>query len=89
MIIKSQNLTVLVVDNGSPYVKDITLCLDNLGQVHDLKKLMKNFSFELSKVILSGRRKNKKEINSINSKIIKTVILVKLQFWVSVMVRKS
>lgn len=73
MIIKSQNLTVLVVDNGSPYVKDITFCLDNLGQVHDLKKYDEEFFLSnYQKVILSGRRKNKKEINSINSKIIKT-----------------
>jgi GMP synthase (glutamine-hydrolysing) len=65
-------LGVLVVDNGSPYVRDITSCLDNLRQVYDLKKydeelLLLNYQ----KVILSGRRKNKKEINSINSKIIK------------------
>jgi len=53
MIIKSQNLTVLVVDNGSPYVKDITLCLDNLGQVHDLKKYDEEFFLSnYQKVIL-------------------------------------
>jgi GMP synthase (glutamine-hydrolysing) len=72
-LLTSQNLAVLVVDNGSPYVKDITTCLDNLRQVYDFKRydeelLLSNYQ----KVILSGRRKNKKEINSINSKIIKT-----------------
>ncbi len=66
-------MAVLVIDNGSPYVKDITSCLDNLSQVYDLKRydeelLLSNYQ----KVILSGRRKNKKEINSTNSKIIKT-----------------
>lgn len=66
-------MTVLVVDNGSPYVRDITLCLDNLGQTHELKKYDEVFLLsDYQKVILSGRRKNKKEINSINSKIIKT-----------------
>ena len=66
-------MTVLVVDNGSPYVQDITLCLSNLGQDYDLKKYDGEFFLSnYQKIILSGRRKNKKEINSINSKIIKT-----------------
>jgi len=58
-------LSVLIVDNGSPYVKDITLCLDKIGQNHIIKKydddiLLSNYE----KVILSGRQKNKKQINS-------------------------
>jgi GMP synthase (glutamine-hydrolysing) len=66
-------LGVLVVDNGSPYVGDITLCLDNLRQVYDLKRYDEEFlPLNYQKIILSGRRKNKKEINSINSKIFKT-----------------
>ena len=66
-------MAVLVVDNGSPYVKDITSCLDNLRQVYDLKRYDEEFLLSnYQKVILSGRRKNKKEINSTNSKIIKT-----------------
>ena len=66
-------MAVLVVDNGSPYVKDITSCLDNLRQVYDLRRYDEEFLLSnYQKVILSGRRKNKKEINSINSKIIKT-----------------
>jgi GMP synthase (glutamine-hydrolysing) len=69
----SQDLSVLVVDNGSPYVKDITLCLDKMGQAHDLKKYDEEFLLSnYQKVILSGRQKNKKEINSMNSKIIRT-----------------
>jgi GMP synthase (glutamine-hydrolysing) len=66
-------LAVLVVDNGSPYVKDITSCLDNLRQVYDLKKYDEEFLLSnYERVILSGRRRNKKEINSTNSQIIKT-----------------
>jgi len=66
-------LTVLVVDNGSPFVKDITLCLDKLGQTYALMKYDEDFQLSnFKKVILSGRQKYKKEINSINSKIIKT-----------------
>jgi GMP synthase (glutamine-hydrolysing) len=66
-------LSVLIVDNGSPYVKDITLCLDKIGQNHIIKKyddeiLLSNYG----KVILSGRQKNKKQINAVNSKIIRT-----------------
>jgi GMP synthase (glutamine-hydrolysing) len=49
------------------------MCLDNLRQIYELKKYDEGFLLsDYQKVILSGRRKNKKEINSINSKIIKT-----------------
>src|ERR687897_849816 len=72
-LLTSQDLSVLVVDNGSPYVKDIILCLDKMGQTHDLKKYDEEFFLSnYQKVILSGRQKNKKEINSMNSKIIRT-----------------
>jgi GMP synthase (glutamine-hydrolysing) len=72
-LLTSQDLSVLVVDNGSPYVKDITLCLDKMGQAHDLKKYDAEFLLSnYQKIILSGRQKNKKEINSMNSKIIRT-----------------
>lgn len=71
-LLTSQDLSVLVVDNGSPYVKDITLCLEKMGQAHDLKKYDEEFLLSsYQKVILSGRQKNKKEINSMNSKIIR------------------
>ena len=66
-------MNVLVVDNGSPYVKDIILCLDKIGQDYTLKKYDEEFlptSYE--KIILSGRQKNKKQINAVNSKIIRT-----------------
>ena len=66
-------MTVLVVDNGSPFVKDIALCLDKIGQDYVLKKYYEDFKVSnFEKVILSGRQKYKKEINSVNSKIIKT-----------------
>jgi GMP synthase (glutamine-hydrolysing) len=66
-------LSVLVVDNGSPYVKDIILCLDKIEQSHTIKKYDEEFilsSYE--KVILSGRQKYKKQINAVNSRIIRT-----------------
>jgi GMP synthase (glutamine-hydrolysing) len=66
-------LSVLVVDNGSPYVKDIILCLHKIGGSHTIKKYDEEFlltSYE--KVILSGRRKNEKQINAVNSKITRT-----------------
>ncbi len=63
-------MAVLVVDNGSPFVKDITLCLDKIGQDYVLKKYYEDFKVSnFEKVILSGRQKYKKEINSANSKI--------------------
>jgi GMP synthase (glutamine-hydrolysing) len=66
-------LIVLVVDNGSPYVKDIILCLDQIGQSHTIKKYDEEFSLtSYEKVILSGRLKNEKLINAVNSKIIRT-----------------
>lgn len=44
-----------------------------MGQAHDLKKYDEEFLLSgYQKVILSGRQKNKKEINSMNSKIIRT-----------------
>ncbi|HEX2305880.1 MAG TPA: gamma-glutamyl-gamma-aminobutyrate hydrolase family protein [Nitrososphaeraceae archaeon] len=66
-------MSVLVVDNGSPYVKDIILCLDKIEQSHTIKKYDEEFilsSYE--KVILSGRQKYKKQINAVNSRIIRT-----------------
>ena len=66
-------MNVLIVDNGSPYVKDIILCMDKIGQDCTLKRyddeiLLSNYE----KIILSGRQKNKKQINAVNSKIIRT-----------------
>ena len=64
---------LLVVDNGSVYTKNLTDYLNEKNilfekqtpQLLDLNSLEKYNS-----VILSGRRKNEKKINEINSKII-------------------
>jgi len=64
---------LLVVDNGSIYTKNLTdflnekniLFKEQTPQLLDLNSL-ENYD----SVILSGRRKNEKEINKINSKII-------------------
>jgi GMP synthase (glutamine-hydrolysing) len=65
-------LNVLIIDNGSPYVKDLDLCLDQIGQSHTIKRFDEDFSLSsYEKVILSGRQKNKKQINAVNSKISK------------------
>lgn len=64
---------LLVVDNGSIYTKNLTDFLDEKNisfkkytpQLLDLDSL-KNYN----SIILSGRRKNEKKINQINSKII-------------------
>jgi len=64
---------LLVVDNGSIYTKNLIDFLKNqniffkkqIPQLLDLKSLEKYDS-----VILSGRKKNEKKINEINSKII-------------------
>ncbi|MGH1566422.1 MAG: type 1 glutamine amidotransferase [Nitrosopumilus sp.] len=64
---------LLVVDNGSIYTKNLTDFLDKLNisfekqtpQFLDLH-LLKNYN----SIILSGRRKNEKKTNEINSKIV-------------------
>jgi GMP synthase (glutamine-hydrolysing) len=67
-------LEVLVVDNLSPFTGDILNCLGQLQQPH-LHKMFSEVSNEdlarCDKVILSGRRKHSKEINALNSRIIK------------------
>jgi len=64
---------LLVVDNGSIYTKNLTDFLNEKNilfekQIPQLLKLnvLKNYN----SVILSGRRKNEKKINKINSKVI-------------------
>ena len=68
---------LLVVDNGSIYTKNL---IDFLSEKKiefvnqkfdevDLSDLQKFYSF-----ILSGRRKNDKKINAVNSKIIKHAV---------------
>ena len=64
---------LLVVDNGSIYTKNLTDFLDKknilfekqISQLLDLQSL-ENYD----SIILSGRRKNEKKINEINSKVI-------------------
>lgn len=53
-------------------MKDLALCLDRIGQRHTIKKYDEELSpSSYEKVILSGRQKNKKQINAANSKISK------------------
>lgn len=66
-------MAVLVVDNLSPYTKDILLCLKKLKAKYEYKKFYENIDNEISsheKVILSGRSKPSSEINIANSKLI-------------------
>jgi GMP synthase (glutamine-hydrolysing) len=67
-------LTVLVVDNLSPFTADILTCLAQLDQPHLHKRFSEVSKEDLAqcdKVILSGRRKHSKEINAVNSSIIR------------------
>jgi GMP synthase (glutamine-hydrolysing) len=65
---------VLVVDNLSPFTPDILDCLGKLGVPYVYRKFFEVSESDLAKcdkVILSGRRKNSKEINAANSRIIR------------------
>ncbi|MGI0023887.1 MAG: type 1 glutamine amidotransferase [Nitrososphaera sp.] len=67
-------LPVLVVDNLSPFTPDITKCLSGLGVEYRCEKyshVTKQTLGECGKVILSGRRRNSKEINAANSRIVR------------------
>lgn len=67
-------MPVLVVDNLSPFTPDILDCLGRLGIVHVYRKFSEVSESDLARcdrVILSGRRKNSKEINAVNSKIVR------------------
>jgi len=64
---------LLVVDNGSIYTKNLTDFLNEKKilfekQIPQLLNL--NLLENYNSVILSGRRKNEKKINKINSKVI-------------------
>ena len=65
---------LLVVDNGSIYTKQLTDFLNQKKIIFE-KFSPENLNFDsLNKyesIILSGRRKNEKKINEINSKVIK------------------
>jgi len=67
-------MPVLVVDNLSPFTPDILACLDKLGVSHIYRKFSEVSESDLAvcdRVILSGRRKNSREINVANSTIIR------------------
>jgi GMP synthase (glutamine-hydrolysing) len=64
---------LLVVDNGSIYTKNLTdyLTEKNISfETHTPQLLDLDFLKNYDSIILSGRRKNEKKINQINSKII-------------------
>ena len=64
---------LLVLDNGSVYTKSLTEFLDK-KDIQFEQKTSQSFDLNLlenyDSIILSGRRKNDKKINEINSKII-------------------
>lgn len=67
-------MQALVVDNLSPFTPDILDCLGWLGVPCVYKKFSEVSDTDLAacdKVILSGRRRNSKEINAANSNIIR------------------
>lgn len=67
-------MPVLVVDNLSPFTPDILACLDKLGVSHVYRKFSEVSGNDLAgcdRVILSGRRRNSREINAANSMIIR------------------
>jgi len=67
-------MAILVVDNLSPFTSDILVGLHNLCITYVYRKFSEVSHRDLrnsTSVILSGRQKNNKEINSINSAIIR------------------
>jgi len=65
---------VLVVDNLSPFTPEIMQCLERVGVSHKYTRFSEASEIILTncdKVILSGRRKSSREINSANSKIVR------------------
>ncbi|MFZ0328449.1 MAG: gamma-glutamyl-gamma-aminobutyrate hydrolase family protein [Nitrososphaeraceae archaeon] len=72
--------TILVVDNLSPFTKDILNCLNLLKVKHLCKKfyelqgLTQNEEGQYDKVILSGRQVNCKMSNAVNSSLLKKCI---------------
>ena len=65
---------MLVVNNTSPFVADILSCLGQSGIPYEHKPFSEVSDADLvqcNKVILSGRREHSKEINMVNSRIIR------------------
>jgi GMP synthase (glutamine-hydrolysing) len=69
--------TTLVIDNLSPFTPNILDCLNKLQATYFCRKYFevehsnKGNNKQYDKAIISGRQRNSKEINVINSKIIK------------------
>lgn len=69
---------VLVVDNISPYTKNIISCLDSIEVRYEYKCYRElsvpndRIDDSYSKIILSGRRVSSKENNAINSSLLKS-----------------
>lgn len=70
-------IPLLVIDNLSPFTPNILDCLDKLQATYICRKYFEvNSSIgsnnnQYDKAILSGRQRNNKEINVVNSKIIR------------------
>ena len=65
-------MKVLVLDNNSPFTSDILNCLDKLDQKYECRKCLEAPNpLYYDRIILSGRKKNDKRINAINSTTIR------------------
>jgi GMP synthase (glutamine-hydrolysing) len=79
-VFSKSSCTILVVDNLSPFTKDILNCLNLLKIKHLYKKfyelpgLTQNEEVQFDKVILSGRHVNCKKSNAVNSSLLKKCI---------------
>ena len=65
-------------DNHSPFTPNILDCMKVLGENYLCRKFSDAISYQnlhFTRVILSGRRKNSKDINVINSRIIKYCLM--------------
>lgn len=65
---------LLVVDNGSVYTPSLLKCVQDLNldfESHTFSNISSLNLGNYSSVILSGRRKNNPEMNTINSKLVK------------------
>jgi GMP synthase (glutamine-hydrolysing) len=66
-------LTILVVDNGSPFTINIANVLEKLNQKFDCKSYTEVANLlSYNKIILSGRQRNDRNINAVNSSIVKS-----------------